>query len=773
MAFVIYFVALIVIGVHFWRTKERDSMEDYILGGRSFGPYVSAMSAQASDMSGWLLMGLPGSIVLAGLGQAWIGIGLLIGSYTSWLFVARRLRKHSVVSNNALTMPEFFSNRFADSKGYLRIICAVVILFFFTIYVGSGFQSCGIVLDMLLSDGGFEIGIIVGAAVIILYTFLGGYKALCWTDFFQAILMVVVIVMVPLVIVGEVGWDNISAGWNTIETTMGLEGYTSLLYNDGMPITLVVVISGLAWGLGYYGMPHIVVRYMSIRKVSEIKVARRVSLVWGILALSFVCLIAIIAGVYLPENGIDIFDTSTYNSEYVFMYTAQVLFQESAPFILGVVFAAILAAIMSTASSQLLVSASSVTNDILAKSDRFHISERTLMWIARGIVVVISLIGMCLALFGSENIMGLVSYAWAGFGSAFSPVMILALFWKRMNWQGALAAMVTGFAVVVFWETFMDFTGLYSLFPGFILAFIVGVAVALLTPPPSKEVVDDFEAAQAYEDPERSRRPLRGPPTPRGRRDMAGTIADYDTVDGVREAEMTLKGSRFIGILMPCPDEAAVQSNLADVSSRHRDATHYCYAAVYGGSERRERSSDNGEPSGTAGRPILSVLRGTGLSDAMVVVVRYFGGTLLGTGGLVHAYTGAAKMAVEGAPRVKRRACAVYSLVLDYADHSVLESKCRDLMASRPECEYAERVGVRVRVPVTLAEEFERRIVDLTERRARPVRLPDEYLRSRCRVSWGRTVSWRSIPCEWCCHPSPIFYQSMWFHGCARAFRAL
>lgn len=502
LAFVIYFIALIIIGVHFWKVKDRDSMEDYILGGRSFGPYVSAMSAQASDMSGWLLMGLPGSIVLAGLGQAWIGIGLLIGSYTSWLFVAKRLRKHSVISKNSLTMPEFFSNRFADHKGYLRIVCAVVILFFFTIYVGSGFQSCGIVLDMLLDNGGFEIGIIVGGAVIILYTFLGGYKALCWTDFFQAILMVVVIVMVPLVIIGDVGWDTISAGWDDLVVSQGLEGYTSLFYNEGIPISAVVIISGLVWGLGYYGMPHIVVRYMSIRKVSEIKVARRVSLIWGILALSFICLLGVIAGVYLPMNGIDIFNTGMYDSEYVFMYTAQVLFQETAPFILGVVFAAILAAIMSTASSQLLVSASSITNDILAKTDRVHISERNLMWLARGIVVVISIIGMCLALFGSDNIMGLVSYAWSGFGSAFSPVMILALFWKRMNWQGAMAAMITGFVVVVFWETFMDFTGMYSLFPGFILAFIAAAVVAKLTPPPSQEVLDEFEAAQNYEDPE-------------------------------------------------------------------------------------------------------------------------------------------------------------------------------------------------------------------------------------------------------------------------------
>ena len=495
LAFAIYFVALILIGVHFWR-KKKDSMEDYILGGRSLGPYVSAMSAQASDMSGWLLMGLPGSIVLAGLGQAWIGIGLLIGSYCSWLFVAKRLRKHSFVSKNSLTMPEFFSNRFNDEKGYLRMICAVVILFFFTIYVASGFKSCGIVLQMLLPEFGLQIGMLVGGVVIILYTFLGGYKAVCWTDFFQAILMVIVIMLVPLIAIGATGWDTITAGWDS----MGIEGYTNLLYDSGKPITIIALVSCLAWGFGYFGMPHIVVRYMSIRKVEEIKVARRISLIWGILALGFISLCAIVAGVYLPMHGTSMEFLADGNSEYVFMYMAQDLFT---PFILGVVFAGILAAIMSTASSQLLVSASSITNDILGKSKKLNYSDSKLMWISRFIVIIISVIGIVLAFFADKNIMGLVSYAWAGFGSAFSPVMILSLFWKRMNIQGAMASMITGFVVVVVWETFFSAsTGLYSLFPGFLISLVVGVVVALLTPPPSKEVTDEFDAAQAYRDPE-------------------------------------------------------------------------------------------------------------------------------------------------------------------------------------------------------------------------------------------------------------------------------
>ncbi len=505
VAFVIYFIALILIGLHFWKKKE-DSLEDYILGRRSLGPYVSAMSAQASDMSGWLLMGLPGSIVMAGLGQVWIGVGLLIGSYCSWLFVAKRLRKHSFVSKNALTMPEFFSNRFGDEKGLIRFVCAIVILFFFTIYVASGFKSCGTVLSVLIPDMGMTLGILIGGIVIILYTFLGGYKAVCWTDFFQAILMVCVIVFVPLAAIGDFGWDNLTAGWDSI----GIEGYINPLFNNGTPISAIVLISGLAWGFGYFGMPHIVVRYMSIRRVDEIKVARRVSLVWGILALGFVSLLAVIAGVYIPEHGIQIVDPThggslgaatglTVNNEEVFIKMAELLFS---PFVLGIVFADILSAVMSTASSQLLVSASSITNDILRRSKKVDLSDAKLTWISRGIVVAISILGMVIAFSGSNNIMGLVSYAWAGFGSAFSPVMILALFWKRMNIKGALASIVTGFAVVVFWETFMGFTGLYSLFPGFVISLIVGIVVALLTEPPSQEALDEFDAAQAYKDPE-------------------------------------------------------------------------------------------------------------------------------------------------------------------------------------------------------------------------------------------------------------------------------
>lgn len=494
-AIVVYFVLMLALGVYFLKGSRTQGMREYFLGGRKMNPYVTAMSAQASDMSGWLLMGLPGAIVVAGLGQAWIGIGLAVGSYVSWLIVAKRLRKHSVVSGNSITMSEFFSNRFRDDKGYLRIISAVIILFFFTIYVASGFKSSGVVLSLSI-DIDLQIAIIVGAVITILYTLMGGYTAVCWADFFQAILMAVCVVVVPLVAIFDMGGiDQVSSALDTAGIP---EGFTSLLYDGGEPITFIAFLSAVAWGLGYFGMPHIVVRYMSIRDPNEIKVARRISLVWIVIALSAVAAVAIVGRAYFAARnvtpGVD------FDAEYIFLELSKALFVPGLSFVCGVMFAAILAAIMSTVDSQLLVATSSITNDIMAKSKRRQYSDKFLGWVSRGIVVVIAVVALYLALYGSDNIMGLVSYAWAGFGSAFGPLMLLALYWKRMNVQGAMAAMIVGFATVILWETFMDSTGLYSLVPGFIFSMIAGIAVALLTPAPSEKVVEEFEEAQVYEE---------------------------------------------------------------------------------------------------------------------------------------------------------------------------------------------------------------------------------------------------------------------------------
>ena len=494
-AIIVYFAAMLLLGIWFLKRSRNQGMREYFLGGRKNNPYVTAMSAQASDMSGWLLMGLPGSIVVAGMGEAWIGIGLAIGSYLCWLFVAKRLRKHSVVSGNSITMSEFFSNRFHDEKGYLRIISAIIILFFFTIYVASGFKSSGVVLSLSI-DMGLEIAIIVGAVITILYTLMGGYTAVCWADFFQAILMAICVVVVPLVAIFDMGGIGpVTSAWDTIDSEF-VHGFTSLFYSGGEPIAFIAVISSLAWGLGYFGMPHIVVRYMSIRNPEEVKVARRISLIWIVIALSAVVMVALVGRAYFLQQGI--VPGTDFDEEYIFLELSKALFVPGLSFVCGIMFAAILAAIMSTVDSQLLVATSSITNDIMAKSKKRSYSEKTMSWASRGVVVAISMVALIIALYGGENIMGLVSYAWSGFGSAFGPIMILSLFWKRMNLQGAMAGMITGFVVVIFWETFMDFTGLYSLLPGFCLSLIVAVVVAMLTPPPSDKVQEEFDLAQTY-----------------------------------------------------------------------------------------------------------------------------------------------------------------------------------------------------------------------------------------------------------------------------------
>ncbi len=493
LAFIVYFAIVLTIGFLFY--KRSHSMEEYILGGRQMNPYVTALSAQASDMSSWLLMGLPGAVMLMGLGEAWIGIGLAAGSYISWLIVAKKLRKHSVVSGNALTMPEFFSNRFRDEKGYLRLIASVVILFFFVIYVASGFKGCGIVMQTVFPELPLTIAMAVGAIIIIVYTFLGGYKAVCWTDFLQGMLMVIAVVVVPLAVIMNLGgWENVSNAWDQV----GVEEFTNLFWDGGSPLSAIAIVSLLAWAFGYFGMPHIVVRYMSIRSPREVKVARRISLVWIVIALSAAILIGMVGRAYFQINDMSL---EGYNSENIFITLVSEVFVGSLwPFVAGLLFAAVMAAIMSTADSQLLVASSSITNDVLGKSKRFDLSDAKLMWISRVVVIVVAIIAFVLAMVGNDNIMGLVSYAWAGFGAAFGPLMLLSLYWKRMNLQGAIASMITGFVVIIFWESFMDFTGIYSLLPGFIISMAMGIIVALLTPAPVKEIVDEFDAAQAYDE---------------------------------------------------------------------------------------------------------------------------------------------------------------------------------------------------------------------------------------------------------------------------------
>ena len=486
IAFIVYFA--LVLGVGFYFYKRSSSMEDYILGGRSMNPYVTALSAQASDMSSWLLMGLPGAVLLAGMGEAWIGIGLAIGSYLSWLFVAKKLRKHSVVAGNALTVPEFFSNRYKDEKGYLRFICSTIILFFFVIYVASGFKGCGITLQTIFPEISFGAAMAVGAIIIIAYTFMGGFKAVCWTDFFQGMLMLVAILVVPLAAIGSLGgWGELQAAWDSV----GVENYMDLFWDGGAPLTAIAILSLLAWAFGYFGMPHIIVRYMSIRDPEEVKISRRVSLIWITIALFAAILVGLVGRAYIGEAAI----ADGFNAEHIFIEMAGDLFP---PIIAGLLFAAVMAAIMSTADSQLLVASSAITNDILGKYGKYKGQPKILMWISRLIVVLVAVFALILALYGGDSIMGLVSYAWAGFGAAFGPLMILSLYWKRMNLYGALASVFVGFITVILWNTFLSGTGIYELLPGFVFALIAGVVVSLATPEPSADIQKEFDEAQTY-----------------------------------------------------------------------------------------------------------------------------------------------------------------------------------------------------------------------------------------------------------------------------------
>ncbi len=492
VGFAIYFTIMMGIGYYFY--KKSKNMSDYLLGGRTLGPYVSALSAQASDMSGWLLLGLPGSIYAGGLGGVWVGIGLAIGSYLAWLIVAKRIRVYSKKAGDSITLSEFFSNRFKDTKGLLRTVSAIIILVVFTVYVASGFVAGGNVFMAIFDGVDYTAAMLIGAAVIVVYTFLGGFKAVCWTDFLQGMLMLVAIVIVPLAAIGELGgWDNVSGILNDVG-----KDFLNIFYLNGEPLAGIAIISSLAWGLGYFGMPHIIVRYMAIEKPNDIKVARRISLLWITIALTFACLMGLVARAY---NG------DIANPETAFIVLVGAMF---APIIMGILYSALMAAIMSTADSQLLVVSSAVVNDIYSKYTSKDLSENQLMWISRGIVVVVAVIAALLALDSNGSIMSLVSYAWAGFGAAFGPIVLLSLFWRRFNNKGAVAGMIVGFVTIVLWNTFLVSggiigsgslclynTGIYELLPGFIFAMITAIVVSLLTEEPSQEVYDEFDAVEA------------------------------------------------------------------------------------------------------------------------------------------------------------------------------------------------------------------------------------------------------------------------------------
>ena len=507
----------LMLGIGFFFTKRQTDLGDYYLGGRKMNKWVVALSAQASDMSGWLLMALPGAIYLGGISEAWIGVGLLIGTYLNWKIVAQRLRIYSQVCNDSITIPDFICNRFRDPSGISRIIAAVIILVFFTFYTASGFVSCAKLFTMFgfpetvsffgLTMSGYTFCLWLGAAVVVSYTLMGGYMAVCWTDFIQGTLMFIAIVLVPAIVVSNVGGFS-----STVDGLNQINPYLQSIFTNASTAKtagFIGLCSCMVWGLGYFGMPHILVRFMSIDNPAEVKGSRRIAMSWVTISLAASVVIGLVFHLYLRQHDLTLADVGG-DPEKCFMVMINGVFANGflARVLAGILLSAIMAAIMSTADSQLLVSASSFSNDLYKIVLRRKASNRELLIVSRLAVGVVALVAVAMAMNSKSRffqvVMDMVSFAWGGFGAAFGPVILLGLFWKRTNLAGAVSGMVVGAATCFFWK-FSAFAesaraaspdsifNLYELAPGFLFAFLATVAVSLLTGKPSKEILSEFE----------------------------------------------------------------------------------------------------------------------------------------------------------------------------------------------------------------------------------------------------------------------------------------
>lgn len=471
----IYMIGMLFIG--YFAYKKTENVSDYMLGGRSLGPAVTALSAGASDMSGWLLMGLPGAMYIQGLSAMWIAIGLTIGAYLNWLYVAPRLRTFTEVANNSMTIPAFLENRFGDQSNLLRIMSGVVIIVFFTFYVSSGIVSGGVLFETTFNLD-YHTGLWIVTAVVVAYTLFGGFLAVSWTDAVQGLIMITALVVVPTVTVMEVGGIG-----PTIDEIQSV-GPTHFDIFKGT--SLLGIISLMAWGLGYFGQPHIIVRFMAITSVKEIKKARIIGMSWMIVSVVGAMITGFIGLAYFTKEGLPLDDPET-----VFIKLSEILFH---PFVTGFLLAALLAAVMSTISSQLLVTASSLAEDVYKTFLRKSASDKELLLISRISVLAVSVVAVILAFDKNGTILSLVGYAWAGFGAAFGPVILMSLYWKRMNKWGAFVGMLSGTITVVVWASIPILKNtLYEIVPGFLICTIAIVVTSLLTAPPSKEMNKVFE----------------------------------------------------------------------------------------------------------------------------------------------------------------------------------------------------------------------------------------------------------------------------------------
>ena len=471
-SFSIYLVFLMSVGVFFY--KKTASLEDYLIGGRAMGSWVTALSAQASDMSGWLLMGLPGAVYLGGVGQAWIAIGLFIGTVLNWQYVAARLRVYTE-KTDSMTLPSFFEARFGDDTGMLRIFSAVVILLFFTIYSASGLVASGILFESLFNID-YNLAVMLGGLAIVLYTFLGGFMAVSWTDFFQGILMFFAITIVP-----AFGFNYIG-GMGAITEAAVESGISLSLLPEG--ITITAIISTAAWGLGYFGQPHILARFMGIDTIKKVAPAKKIAIIWVAISLT--------AAVFVGIIGVPMFPNLA-DSETVFIEMIGELFN---PWIGGILLAAILSAIMSTIDSQLLVSSSTLTEDFYTKIISREASEKEKMWVGRGFVILIAIIAFVLALNPDNTVLDLVAYAWAGLGAAFGPTVLFALFYKKTSWQGAFAGMIAATITVIVWQETGLGAHLYEIVPGFLINIVVIYLFSKIFKQDDKEVINEFETVE-------------------------------------------------------------------------------------------------------------------------------------------------------------------------------------------------------------------------------------------------------------------------------------
>ncbi len=506
IAFAAYLVFMICIGV--WSMKKTKNTEDYFLGGRGLNSWVAALSAQASDMSGWLLMGLPGSIYALGTGQVWIAIGLFVGTVANWLVISKRLRRYTIVADNSMTLPEFFENRFHDKKKILLTISSVVIIIFFLVYTASALASGGKLFNTVFHID-YHVALLIGAVVILAYTFMGGFLAVCTTDFVQGTLMLIGLMLVPIMAYALLSGDfstlveqgNAAAGY-----TGSYQDYMSLFSNGGRPYKFIEILSQLAWGLGYCGMPHVLVRFMAIRSEKEIRKSSIIAIIWCFISLVAACIIGVLGRAYLFPTILGTKGQASTESVFIAMIDKVFTVDTHMAFIGGIFLCGILAAIMSTADSQLLVCSSSVSKDIYKNILRPDAEDKKLLRVSRITVIVVAVLAFLIAWDPDSSIMGLVSDAWAGLGSAFGPAVVCALFWKRANLPGTVTGIISGGLTVIIWDyiplvkgvTLATYTGIYSLLVGFAVSLILIVVVSLCTKEPDAEILAEFDRVDKY-----------------------------------------------------------------------------------------------------------------------------------------------------------------------------------------------------------------------------------------------------------------------------------